>query len=308
MHVVSASRRTDIPAFHSEWFMNRIRAGYVKVVSPFGGRVFEVSLLPEQVIAIVFWTKDAGPLLPFLGELFHLGHCFTFLYTINNYPSFLEPRAPQLSHTLKVVEAIRKKFPLAIVRWRYDTIVLTKTLDQRWHIDNFRKLCQLMTPFTTECIFSFCDYYKKTIRNMERMVPDHFRPDGAYSKKLAEEMALVAADHGISFQSCAHDLLVSERIGKARCIDPVKLAEVVDSTERHRALGKLKLVPSRRECGCAESRDIGAYDTCGHGCVYCYANAEPIAARSNVRMISSESDCLALRSNSGAKRTDRALS
>jgi len=278
----------------------------VRVASPFGGRVFEVSLLSEQVIAIVFWTKDAGPLLACFDELIQRGHCFTFLYTVNNYPNILEPRVPHLSHTLKVVETIRKRFPLATVRWRYDTIVLTETLDQRWHIRNFTKLCQLMAPFTTECIFSFCDYYKKTIRNMERMVPDHFRPDEAYCKDLAEEMALIATDHGIFLRSCAHDVLVSERIGKARCIDPVKLAEVVDSEQRRQALGKLKLVASRKECGCAESRDIGAYDTCGHGCVYCYANKEPATARLNAGMTSSDSDCLAHHPNITAERPGRA--
>lgn len=293
MHVVSASRRTDIPAFHARWFMNRVRAGYARVVSPFGGGRFEVSLLAEDVAAIVFWTKNAGPLLPHLDELNDRGYCFTFLYSINNYPSRLEPGVPDRGHTMKVVEALAKKFAPSILRWRYDTIVLTETLDRQWHMANFRSLCRSLSDFTSSCIFSFCDYYRKTIRNMARLVPDHYRPDEVQCREMVEEMADIAAGRGISLSACAHDFLVSDKVGKARCIDPEFLKRVVDSDERRKAVNELKAAPTRKECGCVASRDIGAYDTCAHGCVYCYANSDPARARDNVSRISPQSDCLA---------------
>jgi hypothetical protein len=281
MQVISASRRTDIPAFHADWFMNRIKSGRAEVLSPFGGAKSEVSLVPEEVIAIVFWTKDAGPILRRLEELRTRGYCFTFLYTINNYPIFLEPRVPNLGHTLHVLESLSERFPGPILRWRYDTIVLTEVLDRKWHVQNFRYLCERLSKYSRECIFSFCDYYKKTIRNMESLVPDHIRPDEAFCKEMIEEMAELACGHGISLASCAHDYLVSSRVAKARCIDPDFLFQVADSMEKKEAVKQLKISPTRKECGCAASFDIGAYDTCYHGCVYCYANAKPGSALDN---------------------------
>ncbi len=292
MNVISASRRTDIPAFHHQWFMNRVREGYVRVVSPFGGGSHLVSLKPEEVIAIVFWTKDAGPLLPYLGELTDLGHCFTFLYTINGYPRSIEPKVPEQCHTLSVLQSMAKRFPEAIIRWRYDTIVLTDELDRRWHLGNFRNLCERLSSFTDECIISFCDYYRKTIANMNRRVPNHHRPDEAQCRALAEELAAVAAEWSIRVLSCAHEYLVSETIGRSRCIDPAVLAKVVDNPSRSKAVTELKKAPSRNECNCVASKDIGAYDTCGHGCVYCYANSNPERARGNLGLLSVNDDCL----------------
>lgn len=292
MHVISASRRTDIPAFHAEWFMRRVRQEYAYVRSPFGGGLHEVSLAPRDVGAIVFWTKNAAPLVKHLPELQDRGHCFTFLYTVNNYPAFMEPLVPQWSHTLQTVERVARRFPGAVIRWRYDTIVLTDVLDRAWHIANFSRLCREMAPFTTECIFSFCDYYKKTLRNMEYKVPAFHQPGGIESGEMAEEMAQLARSWGIMLSSCAHDALTSDTVSKARCIDPRVLLGVVDSTDRAEAIKGLKPAPSRKECGCIASRDIGAYDTCVHGCVYCYANANPEVARNNVARIRDDAPCL----------------
>jgi hypothetical protein len=272
--------------------MKRICDRSVHVVSPFGGRQFEVSLDPSDVIAIVFWTKNASPLLSYLDELVRRGHCFTFLYTINNYPTSLEPNVPELCHTLKIIEAMVQRYSSSVFRWRYDTIVLTDVLDRKWHVQNFDYLCTKLSSYVKECIFSFCDYYKKTIRNMERMVPNYYRPDNGQCTAIAEELASIAQSRGISFASCAHDFLVSGAIAKAKCIDPIFLAQVVDSDERRHCLGKLKTVPTRKECGCAASRDIGAYDTCPHGCAYCYANTNPELAAKNLALMNTDSRCL----------------
>jgi hypothetical protein len=298
MHIISASRRTDIPAFYSEWFMNRLAAGYARVRSPFGGGEFRVCLAPEDVIAIVFWTKNAAPMLPYLDELVQMGHCFTFLYTINGYPLLLEPGVPDRGHTLEVVKYLSRRFSRSAIRWRYDTIVLTNSLSRQWHIRNFRSLCRSLAPYASECIFSFCDYYRKTLRNMDSIVGDYEVPDQAQCVEMAEEMADIASEHGMSLLSCAHDFLVSEKIGKARCIDPDSLSQVVDSEERLQALKNVKATPTRKDCGCAASRDVGAYETCGHGCVYCYANSDPVRARSNMALIHPASDCLDPRSTS----------
>ena len=292
MHIISASRRTDIPAFHAEWFMNRIRSGFVLVRSPFSSKIFRVSLSQQDVVAIVFWTKDAAPLLPYLDELSDSGHCFTIMYTINNYPAFLEPGVPRRGHTMQVVDTLVKRFSSSVLRWRYDTIVLTERTDRRWHLRNFENLCQALAPYTKECIFSFCDYYRKTVKNMSLSAPDYRVPDQHECIEIAQEMGHIARKWGIELDSCAHDFLVSDLIGKARCIDSDFLAGVVDTTERKAALQALKTVPTRPECGCAESKDIGAYNTCAHGCLYCYANADFGLARHNLSLMDPDDSCL----------------
>jgi hypothetical protein len=292
VHIVSASRRTDIPAFYAEWFMQRIRSGKVGVKSPFGRGLSEVSLIPEDVIAIVFWTKDAGPLLPYLGELRDIGHCFTFLYTINNYPALMEPRVPSLTHTLEVVEKLRSDYSPPVFTWRYDTIVLTDCLNRRWHVDNFRRLCGLLSSHTDTCIFSFCDYYRKTVRNMEGRELHFHIPDESEQQDIVAEMALIAEDAGIALASCAHDYLVSPRVRKARCIDPQGLARLVDTSERRSAVAGLRTAATRKDCACVASKDIGAYDTCLHGCAYCYANVNSETALKNWSALTPEGSSL----------------
>jgi hypothetical protein len=292
MNVISASRRTDIPAFHPIWFMERVHEGYADVVSPFRGRVSQVSLDPADVAAIVFWTKNAAPLLPFLDELTARGHCFTFLYTVNLYPASLEPSVPDWSHTRRVLKELAFRLGRNAFRWRYDTIVLTEKLTRDWHVRNFQELCRSLSGLTEECIFSFCDYYRKTVRNMEGRMLSYRRPDESECKEMAEEMAVIAEGQGIVLSSCAHDMLVSSRVRKARCIDPAFLLSVADSPVRREAVAGLKAAPTRRHCGCASSLDIGAYDTCGHGCVYCYANANAEAAAANLDAMAPGMPCL----------------
>ena len=282
--------------------MNRISEGVARVRSPFGGKLFDVSLLPEEVIAVVFWTKNASPMLPHLDTLARSGHCFTFLYTINGYPDVLEPRVPPVEHSLAVVRELTSRYSPSAFRWRYDTIVLTGELNLKWHLNNFARLCRALSPYAGECIFSFCDYYRKTERNMNRFVPDHQIPTPEQCAEMVEYMADISGQWGISLASCSHDFLVSGNVLKARCIDHDFLAGVVDSDERRDALAKVKAGPTRKECGCAASRDIGAYDTCGHGCVYCYANANPELATRNLARIHPDDICLSPGSKDAGNR------
>jgi hypothetical protein len=292
MHIISASRRTDIPAFHSEWFMNRIRAGYAKVRSPFGGKIYNVSLSVQDVITIVFWTKNAFPLIENLRELSDRGYNFSFLYTINNFPPNIEPRVTNIKNTMNTIDRIAKEFSPSILRWRYDTIVLSGTIDNEWHLKNFGTLCVNLNGYVDNCIFSFCDYYNKVLRNMDKLEEGYVIPSHHECSDLAENLARIALRSGISMESCAHDYLTSGQISKAKCIDSNFLQKNLKSPERIRALSTLKKVPTRKGCACVESKDIGAYDTCGHGCIYCYANADPVRALQNLSRISPDSDIL----------------
>jgi hypothetical protein len=305
MHIISASRRTDIPAFHADWFMNRIRAGRVGVGAPFGRGLSEVSLLPEDVITVVFWTKNAASIMPHLDELRERGHCFSFLYTINNYPEVLEPRVPTVHQTMKVVEKLCESSSPGMFRWRYDTVVLTGSLDQTWHLRNFRELCAMLAPYSQTCVFSFCDYYRKTARSMAQAVPDYLEPEHSVCRDLAQKMAEIAGQRDISLACCAHDFLVSGNVVKARCIHSEALLPTVDTQARREALQSLKGSPTRKGCGCESSKDIGAYDTCLHGCVYCYANTSQVRAATNLALIGQDSYSLDPRYSDAAGASEK---
>lgn len=272
--------------------MQRIRAGYADVVSPFGGGLRRVSLRPEEIICVLFWTRDARPMIPMMEELRNSGICLSFLYTINNYPRFMEPRTPEKSLSIEVLHEIRNKYPEVGLRWRYDTIVLTEELDLKWHLNNFNSLCREVSPLVDECIFSFCDYYKKTLRNMNLRVKGFRIPGEEEKLEISKKLAQVSRQNNIKLISCADGACVGGRVGRARCVDPGHFMGLMDTREKALALQGLKVKPTRQGCGCYESVDIGAYDTCGHGCVYCYANSDPDKALENIRNMKADKPSL----------------
>lgn len=292
MKIISASRRTDIPAFYSEWFMNRIRDGYVKVMSPFSYRITTVSLRPEDVIAVVFWTKNGRPLSAQISELKNRGYTMYFLYTVNNFPKILEPDTPDLRHTIETMEKISSQFDRKVIRWRYDPIVISSDINLKSHMKNFAQLCSLLRPYTDQCIFSFCDYYKKTIRKMTKRGINFSIVAKEEALNAALAMSEISVSYGISLLCCAHDFLAQNSIKKARCIDGNFISELTNHRNSLDAILRLKQAGSRKECGCLESIDIGAYNTCYHGCVYCYATTDPKDSREKYNLSIVNRDCL----------------
>ncbi len=292
MRIISASRRTDIPAFYSEWFMERIRSGYVRIASPFSKKTSIVDLNPDKVIAIVFWTKDATPLVKHLRELKSSGYAMYFLYTVNNYPKELEPHSPDIGHTLRTIERIEELFEKRIIRWRYDPVVITKQFGVEKCLENFDYLCMLMKKHSDECIFSPCDYYKKTIQKMSGKGLEFVRPDMEQVADISSKMAEIANRHGVSLLCCAHDYLARDGVRKARCIDPVFLGNLLDSDRSIDHIMRLKTPRSRPECGCVQSTDIGAYDTCFFRCAYCYATHRGVPDKDSFLESVKSRDCL----------------
>lgn len=275
--MISASRRTDIPAFYSEWFMNRIRAGHVEWTNPFSGGRAQVSLRPEEVRAIVFWSKNYLPLLPHLDELEACGYSAVFQFTITGLPRVLEPGVPETSEVIACARTLASRAP-GCVLWRYDPIVISEATDLQYHRDRFRELCAALEGVVTTCTFSFAIFYAKMLRKTQQLYADtglrcHALPPEE-QVTLANQLADIAAEHGIEMASCCGEGLVGGRIKKAHCVDAGLLEQLFPGK-----IGRLGLRPTRQECGCYESKDIGAYDTCPHGCVYCYAVAGCEAAR-----------------------------
>jgi len=260
--------------------MDKIRRGFCHVSNPFNGRVSKVSLKPEDVEGIVFWSRDYRPIIKHLPRLFDLGYSFYFQFTITGYPDTFDPGTPATSVSAKTAHRLFKMFGRASVVWRYDPIILTSATDERWHTKNFRSLCQALEGATDICVISFIDYYRKLDRNffpaLKNNGIDFFDPGWDMLVDLASELSAVASDYGISVSSCCEPELNADTVLPGSCVDTERLGLISGAD-----LSGVKKNRTRKGCLCFTSKDIGAYDTCPAGCAYCYANhsRERIAER-----------------------------
>jgi hypothetical protein len=287
MNIISASRRTDIPAFYMPWLMNRLRAGSVDYPNPFGGQVCTISLRPEDVHSIVFWSKYYRQLLPHLDELEECGYRFYCHYTITGAPRALEPHVPDWQQAVQVFRQLSERTSPRHVQWRFDPIVFTDELGADFYTDRFRQLADALTGATHRCYFSFATYYGKVTRQLQCAHIRFFDPPVEEKQALIERMADIADARGITLYACCQDALVAGRVRKAHCVDGDLLAELFPDRP---LLSQAR--PTREQCGCTASRDIGMYDTCPHGCVYCYANQSHKAALSRYHAHNPNEDML----------------
>lgn len=265
--IISVSRRTDIPACHADWFFRRLQEGFVLVRHPMNPRrVSRVCLSPEVVDGFVFWTKNPLPMLERLSLLKEYAYYFQF--TLTPYGRDAEPGLPSKRDVL--IPAFRKLSSLLgrhRVIWRYDPVFLSRTYTFEYHVRWFERLAALLAPCTEKCVISFLDVYRDTKRNMASLGLRDFPPD--MQAELAGKLAEAAHAYGLRVESCAEDMDLSRfGIAHGRCVD----ADLIGRT------GNVSLKVNRDgnqrpACGCAQSIDIGAYGSCRHGCLYCYAGA-----------------------------------
>ncbi len=264
--IISASRRTDIPSFYSEWFVNRLQAGYVYVRNPMNARqISEISLSPDVVDGIVFWTKNPLPMLDRLNDL--RDYVYYFQFTLTSYGKDVEQNVPSKG---KVIVPAFQRLSDTIgpdrVVWRYDPIFLSETYTMDYHIRNFERLAKRLASYTRKCTISFLDVYDKTKRNMSPVAPVAFSVE--QQNQLAKHIAEIAHSYGLRVDTCAEAIdLQQYGIEHARCIDGRLFEQLL-----HCRLQAKKDKNQRGECGCIEALDIGAYNTCCNGCRYCYAN------------------------------------
>ncbi|MBN1356018.1 DUF1848 domain-containing protein [bacterium] len=268
--IISVSRRTDIPAFYSEWFMNRIRTGWCRVRNPYGGNFRDVSLKPEDCLALFFWTRNAEPLFRHIPGLIELGFNLVFHVTIVDYPRYIESATPETEISAHRFRELSRLTDARSVIWRYDPILCSDGLTLEYHAERFAQIAESIQGYGRRCIISFADFYGKTKRRLsdvERRTGHRFR-DPPITEKLAIADAIVpiARRNGFELFTCCEDDLVRPDIRKARCIHTDYLVD-----KGFRLSGSYSPRPTRRQCGCMESIDIGAYDSCLFGCEYCYA-------------------------------------
>lgn len=262
--ILSASRRTDIPAFYGEWFTNRLREGFVCVRNPFNyHQVSKIALSPENVDCIVFWTKDASPFMKCLDEIDQLGYKYYFQYTITPYDNRIES---DVNNKAAIIENFKKLSDMLSkdrVLWRYDPILFTKDIDLSYHIDKFRDMVKVLKDYTESVTISFLDNYSKTGKRTDLL--------NTLSKEqmieIGNAFAEIARAANLRIKTCAEEVVFTNGIEKASCIDKPLIESVVGCT-----IDAKKDKNQRKECLCIESIDIGEYDTCRHFCNYCYAN------------------------------------
>jgi len=278
--IISASRRTDIPAFYANWLINRLRAGYCLVRNPFNpAQIKRVSLLPEDVDGIVLWTKNAAPLLPKLSALD--SYSYYFQYTITPYHSDIEAGfADKRTTVIPAFLELAKHIGPERMIWRYDPIIITPRYSYPYHIAAFTKLCGLLAGSTEKCVISFAIAYKSVMKKLAGT--GHVELGAEDKTKLAADLLRIAKEHGITLCACCElPELYELGVQPVSCVDASMLG-VNAPRDKHQ----------RKGCNCAVSVDIGAYNSCMNGCRYCYANHCESKVRQNYAAHRTESEVL----------------
>lgn len=275
--ILSVSRRTDIPACYPQWFMQRLREGYVMVRNPMNPhQVSRIELSPDTVDCIVFWTKNPAPIMPYLRQITDMGYPCLFHVTLNAYGRDVETALPGVDERISTVQKLKEMLGDGHVIWRYDPILLSDVYSVEWHVREFERIAQALSGSTQRCVISFLDVYGKIRKRLREGGLRPCQEDEMY--RIAVGLAGVAAQFGIRLQTCAEKVdLEGCGIGHGACIDAEMISRIVG-----RPLNVRKDANQRAECGCVSSIDVGEYNTCRNGCVYCYANHSPemVARRS----------------------------
>ncbi|MCL4236709.1 MAG: DUF1848 family protein [Anaerolineae bacterium] len=271
--IISASRRTDVPAFYMPWLMARLRAGSATYPNPFNKQPCQVSLRPDDVHSIVFWSKSFRPFLPHMDALDSAGYHYVCHYTITGAPRTLEPRVPDWRVNLEVFRALAGRIGPRRVLWRFDPIVLTDTLDAAYYAARFEMLARALTGYTERCYFSFATYYAKAARRLAAAGVAFRDPPLDERLALVRTLTEMATACGITLLACCQPELAVGNVRAESCVDAGLLAELFPDRPLH-----AEARPTRPGCGCAASRDIGVYDTCLFGCRYCYATNDDARA------------------------------
>lgn len=294
--IISASRRTDIPAFYSDWFFNRIKEGYFLVRNPINiHQISKVDINPSVVDCIVFWTKNPEPMINRLEELKEYN--FYFQFTLNSYDTSLETNVPKKKTLIETFKELSNLIGKEKVIWRYDPIILTDNFDLEYHKKWFDYLAESLHQYTNKCVFSYVDLYKKTERNLKDTNVIEIKVNTM--EIIASELSSIASKYGLQLETCSEEIdLDKYGIYHGKCIDDKLISSIVG----HKF--SVDKDPNQREtCGCVKSIDIGAYNTCMHGCSYCYANFSKDKVKTNVELydVNSPLLCDRLRENDEIK-------
>ncbi len=274
--ILQTGMRTDIPAFYSEWFINRIKAGFVMVRNPYNPKqVTRYKITPDVVDLIGFCTKNPAPMLSHMECLKPFGQYW--FVTITPYGKDIEPNVPDKGKVIESFKRLSDSVGVDSMGWRYDPIFLNEKYTVDWHIGEFEKMSKALSGYTNTCVISFIDLYKKVQRN--------FPEARAVSREnrilIGKSFIDIAKRYNMTIRPCAEGTEL-ERYG-ADCSGCMTTKTY--ETALHTNLDITKRITNQRngECACLLGTDIGAYDTCGHLCRYCYANSDVNLVKDNMR-------------------------
>lgn len=266
--ILSVSRRTDIPAFYGDWFINRLKEGFVYVRNPMNiHQISKIPLSPEKIECITFWTKN--PSDKFINDLKiidELGYKYYFQYSVTSYDQKVEVNVPRKSIQMERFQRLANQIGKEKVIWRYDPIFFNEHYNFEYHKKWFEYIAQKLENCTEKCVISFLDYYSK-IKN--RLIANGI-PEVTENQMLefAFYLSAIGKKYNIKVESCCEAInLESVGIEHGHCIDPDLINRICPKQYDFK-----KDKSQRQACGCIESIDIGSYNTCKNGCVYCYAN------------------------------------
>lgn len=263
--IISASRRTDIPAFYSEWLLNRLKEGYALIPNPRNpNRLGRVSLAPENVDCIAFWTKNPIAMLDKLWQLDSMGYSYYIQFTLTPYDKTIETNLPPKRELLRTFTQMSKRIGAKRSVWRYDPIIVDVKHGVGWHTGRFAEMCEILQTHTERCFLSFVDQYKSLHNKFRALTKDEMAG-------IASGFSEVAGKYNIALYTCAEGIDLSRYgIRHGACVDRGLIERIIG-----RPITAKNDANQRVACCCIESVDIGAYDTCPHGCAYCYATSSP---------------------------------
>lgn len=281
--VLNTGSRTDIPAFYGRWFYNRIKEGYVMVRNPYyPSQVTKYRLSPEVIDILVFCTKNPEPMMDRLRELAEYS-CVWYV-TITSYGRDVEPFVPETRQVQETFKRLSKMTGADRVIWRYDPIFISEKYPLEFHVSQFESMADSLAGYTNHCVVSFIDLYEKTKRNF----PGIREVTWTEQRRLTEAFSKIGVRNHMKIHLCCESRsLETEGVDARGCMTK----EVLEQ-----AVGFRMEVPKRKgarqECSCLLGADIGAYNTCGHGCLYCYANYDRKTVIHNMKLHNLESPFL----------------
>jgi DNA repair photolyase len=268
--------------------MNRIREGSVCVKNPFNSNLMSrINIKPDVVDCIVFWTKNARPLMDKLNELDEMNYKYYFQFTITPYQNDIEKNINNKKEIIETFIELSNKIGKEKVILRYDPIFVTDHYNLDFHLKSFGKLCHKLKDHTTKVIISFLDDYKKVSRNMREIKVKEIGDEEI--KDISKKLVEIAGKYGLPIETCAEAINLDYLgITHAKCID----GELIEDIVNYKIINKDKLDANREYCGCMTCIDIGQYDSCIHKCLYCYANINKEKAENNFKLHNPKSPIL----------------